>query len=375
MNVSIFSFFSGSGFLDLGFEKNNYNIVEVNEFYMPFLNAYRFSRNQLKIPDPKYGYQNEDITGYLTDNNLSKKVTMEKSENIVGFIGGPPCPDFSSGGKNKGSEGLNGRLTKTYFDLIIKEKPNFFLFENVKGLLRTKKHKLFYEEMKQLLVNNGYLIEDKLLNSLNYGVAQDRDRIFLIGFLRNSLSVESDIAQKKLNEFNWGMKYPILQELKDSNWPSQSDFNIDNELVMPEDIIPELTIEYWFNKNDVYNHPNALDFFKPRQALEKFKIISEGDISKKSFKRLHRWRYSPTAAYGNNEVHLHPYKSRRISAAEALAIQSLPKEFVLPPEMTLTDKFKTIGNGVPYRMSHGIAKDLYQLLEQLFNNGVVSDEL
>ncbi len=43
------------------------------------------------------------------------------------------------------------------------------------------------------------------------------------------------------------------------------------------------------------------------------------------YKRLHRWRYSPTACYGNNEVHLHPYKPRRISVAEALAIQSLPQ--------------------------------------------------
>ncbi len=44
---------------------------------------------------------------------------------------------------------------------------------------------------------------------------------------------------------------------------------------------------------------------------------------------LHRWRYSPTVAYGNNEVHLHLYLARRISVAEALAIQSLPKEYVI----------------------------------------------
>jgi len=76
--------------------------------------------------------------------------------------------------------------------------------------------------------------------------------------------------------------------------------------------------------------------------------IDEGDDSKKSYKRLHRWRYSPTVAYGNNEVHLHPYKTRRLSAAESMALQSLPKEFCLPPDMSLSDKFKTIGNGVPF---------------------------
>ena len=93
------------------------------------------------------------------------------------------------------------------------------------------------------------------------------------------------------------------------------------------------------------------------------RTVSEGDVSRKSYKRLHRYRYSPTAAYGNNEVHLHPYRERRISAAEAMAIQSLPKEFELPQDMSLTDMFKTIGNGVPFLLSEGIAKTIKSFLE------------
>ena len=108
---------------------------------------------------------------------------------------------------------------------------------------------------------------------------------------------------------------------------------------------------------------NADDYFTPKAGKAKMEVIDEGDDSKKSYKRLHRWRYSPTVAYGNNEVHLHPYKTRRLSAAEALSLQTLPKEFVLPPEMTLTDKFKTIGNGVPFILSSGIAKTIYDFLE------------
>ncbi len=60
---------------------------------------------------------------------------------------------------------------------------------------------------------------------------------------------------------------------------------------------------------------------------------------------------------------MHPYKARRISASEALSLQTLPANFELPPEMTLTDKFKTIGNGVPYILSSGIAKTMYDYLE------------
>ena len=98
-------------------------------------------------------------------------------------------------------------------------------------------------------------------------------------------------------------------------------------------------------------------------------------MSKKSYKRLHRWRYSPTVAYGNNEVHLHPYKPRRLSAAEALALQTLPKEFELPKDMTLTDKFKTIGNGVPYLLSSGVAKTVMHFLNENADNGGSTNEI
>jgi DNA (cytosine-5)-methyltransferase 1 len=128
-----------------------------------------------------------------------------------------------------------------------------------------------------------------------------------------------------------------------------------------------LTVEFWFKKNDTENHLNSSHFFTPRAGLERFKVIDEGDDLKKSYKRLHRWRYSPTAAYGNNEVHLHPYKERRISVAEALSLQSLPKEFEIPENVTLTDMFKTIGNGVPFLAAQGLANSI---LDFIYNNEI-----
>jgi DNA (cytosine-5)-methyltransferase 1 len=111
------------------------------------------------------------------------------------------------------------------------------------------------------------------------------------------------------------------------------------------------------------NHPNAEHFFKPRAGIKRFESVDEGDDSKKSYKRLHRWRYSPTACYGNNEVHLHPYKVRRLSVAEALAIQSLPKDFALSVHLSLSNMFKTIGNGVPYLASKALALTIADFLE------------
>ena len=117
-------------------------------------------------------------------------------------------------------------------------------------------------------------------------------------------------------------------------------------------------------KNEVIKHPNEEMFFKPRAGILRFTTKDEGDVEKKCYKRLHRWRYSPTAAYGNNEVHIHPYLPRRISVAEALAIQSLPANFILPPNITLTDAFKTIGNGVPFVLAKGIANEIYDYINK-----------
>lgn len=141
----------------------------------------------------------------------------------------------------------------------------------------------------------------------------------------------------------------------DYNWPEITNFYPRKEVACPSNIPLELTVQHWFEKNDVENHPNAKHHFIPRAGLPKFKVIGEGDDKKKSYKRLHRWRYSPTAAYGNNEVHLHPYKARRLSASEALAVQSLPKEYEFPPNMTLSNMFKCIGNGVPFLAAQGLA--------------------
>ena len=158
------------------------------------------------------------------------------------------------------------------------------------------------------------------------------------------------------------MRYS-LDTIKGMPWPNTNPFSENSVIPCPSDIPQEITVQYWFDKNDVEHHPNSKTFFTPRAGIARMQTVDEGDDSKKSYKRLHRWRYSPTVAYGNNEVHLHPYKARRLSASESMALQSLPKEFELPPDMTLTDMFKTIGNGVPYLLSCGIAKTLKDYLE------------
>lgn len=363
--LKIFSFFSGTGFLDLGFELNGFDVEFVNEFHPAFMNAYTYSRERMGLRKPKYGYFVGDINVFLSDRKTELEGWINDARQdggLVGFIGGPPCPDFSIAGKQRGKDGENGKLSLSYINLIIAMKPDFFLFENVKGLWRTKRHREFFEELKKKLHSAGYLTTERLTNALEYAAPQDRDRILMFG-IRNDV-FNNECPGKTIDSFPWN-KYQthILDEVKGLPWPQVTPYKENSITECPEGIPENMTVEYWFRKNDVENHPNAHDYFAPKAGKVKMEVIDEGDDSKKSYKRLHRWRYSPTVAYGNNEVHLHPYKTRRLSAAEALSLQTLPKEFVLPPEMTLTDKFKTIGNGVPFILSSGIAKTIHDFLE------------
>jgi DNA (cytosine-5)-methyltransferase 1 len=356
---SIISFFTGAGFLDLGFEKAGYSIDMVNEYDADFLRGYRHSREHLESPDPFYGYHLGSVEDFLSDrfrDRLERVVADIRAQGRkVGFVGGPPCPDFSIAGKQAGFEGDNGRLSQVYADLILSIRPDFFVFENVKGLWSTRVHREFYDRMKAgFEENGGYVLNDKLINALSYGVPQDRERIFLVGTLDANPAVR----------FRWEDFMVHQEDASRFPWPKERPFSENSFEAEPEDpsLPVSLTIEHWFVMNDVLNHPNSDMYFTPKS--ERFRTAPEGSTKAKSFKRLHRWKPSPTAAYGNNEVHLHPYMPRRLSVAEALAIQSLPAKYQLPPDMTLSKCFKTIGNGVPFLAAEGLARTIALYLEE-----------
>ena len=368
--IGLFSFFAGAGFLDLGFEMtSHFKTLFVNEFKPSFNYIYQYSREKIGIEKPRFGHHVGDIHTWLSgeqNKELHEYLTLSKDDptiDMVGFIGGPPCPDFSVAGRNRGKEGDNGKLSQTYVDLICDMIPDFFIFENVKGLYRTAKHREFFESLKTQLKDAGYYLTEQLINAIEFGAPQDRDRIILIGFHKKTHNkLHFKIEDFQIKDFDWDKNKLYSRDVLNLDWPHVSPYNENTPTPMPDGIIEQLSIMYWWKKNDVENHPNANMYFKPRAGLYRFQTKDEGDDLKKCYKRLHRWRYSPTAAYGNNEVHIHPFKPRRISVSEALAIQSLPKEYEIPLDVTLSDAFKTIGNGVPYLAAKGIALNIFDFI-------------
>ena len=364
--IPLLSFFSGGGFLDLGFEMAGFDIRWANEIeenyasiYHSGISAWRTGTEQHFAPIP---HINLDNIEKLSKKQILREAFGSLSPSFFGVIGGPPCQDFTSSGRNEGFNGERGRHTQNYADLICELRPSFFLMENVPGLHKKKHRKHFDRIVTQLETSQpGYVTSAKILSALELGIPQNRDRLFLLGFrkdlIRDNLALMSLLGNAH-DWFDWPQ--PSFHDAKNLNWPQTNPFG-DQNVACPVGIPLGLTV-YNLLKDDAESLPNGKDAFMPYS--DKFYLIAEGDVSGKSFKRLHRYRYSPTVWYGNNEVHLHPWKPRRLTVREALRIQTVPDEYVMPSNSSLTDKFRVISNGVPTEMARQIAKAILKYIQK-----------
>ena len=277
-----------------------------------------------------------------------------------GIIGGPPCQDFSIQGNMEGFEGERGKLTIIYFDRILELRPTFFVMENVTGLTKsasTKKH--LAELLKR--VKKEYFVDHDTLNALDFGVPQHRERVFFIGIRKDKINEEHTELKISGKWFDWPEDEKYMGAETKYVWPKEVPFG--KSLSKPKDLPIELCVESCLvSSREIKKVHNANEHFNLYVAESKLSKIKEGETKRPSFKRLHRYRFSPTACYGNNEVHLHPYKHRRITVREALRIQGVPDTYVLPPELPLSSKFKMIGNGVPVPLAKAVAGSLMKFL-------------
>lgn len=361
-SIPILSFFSGGGFLDMGFEQAGFSIIWTNEYDEIFakmhsagITAWRKSRGN-KLPAEIF---NTKSIEEITPDEIIKEAFPKGKPIEFGIIGGPPCQDFSAAGHNQGFDGERGHLTKIYFDYILKINPQFFVFENVMNLWNNKVHQ---KRLKSILKNvkKNYYVDHKILNSIHFGVPQDRNRLFIVGIKKtNSLKKKLGKARFK---FPWPSNIDYLDALTKFNWPDKDPFQ--SVTVLPQGVPIQLCVNHlMLKKNQEKLIANGDEYFLPHSP--KFWEIEEGNTRNRSFKRLHRYRYSPTACYGNNEVHLHPFLPRRLSVREALRIQTVEDSYVLPKEIGLTSKFKMIGNGVPVKLANEVAESVLIFLRGL----------
>jgi len=357
MTIPLLSFFTGGGFFDLGFKQTDFIVCWTNENCPAFITGYEHGMSSwlssLSKRAPRAAIANTESICDLSARTVLKEAFGGAQPTEFGVIGGPPCPDFSNGGTHAGGEGSNGILTSVFTDMICNLHPTFFVIENVSGLYRFRKHRAFLEHKIAQLRARGYAVDYKVLNALELGVPQNRERLFVVG-------IKKFIAQRAANrklaatEDGW-FPWPVIDAYtgaKSLPWPTTAPFG--TRPAKPEGIPIELSVyPALLGNGDPEKLANGSEFFNPYSSH--FDTVPEGEVARKSFKRLHRYRFSPTAWYGNQEVHLHPWKARRLSVREALRIQSVPDKYTLPEDMSLSAKFKMICNGVPCVMAFHLA--------------------
>ncbi|RZK44306.1 MAG: DNA cytosine methyltransferase [Hymenobacter sp.] len=371
VNLPILSFFTGGGFLDMGFEQAGFSIKWTNEIHLGFADFYKHGMTAWRRHiNPQA--QEAVISSAMPlselggPDSIMNTVFPTGKPKLFGMIGGPPCQDFSIAGLRAGFEGSRGSLTHEYCRHVLEMRPAFFVMENVTGLMQKNHRATFYKLCESL--GGKYLLDHKKVNALDYGVRQSRERLFLIGIRRDLVRKDLSEDQQQLVPMeNWAGWTAEQHETHHKHRKTCQWAKVEEKDAMPKapacETIRALCVDQCLvplGQEELT--PNAWDHFVLNS--EKAKQTPEGMVSSRCFKRLHRYRFSPTACYGNNEVHLHPWLPRRLSVREVLRIQGVDDSYVLPPGPPLTTKFKMIGNGVPVPMAEGIARTMRRVLEQ-----------
>ncbi|WP_231723229.1 DNA (cytosine-5-)-methyltransferase [Caviibacter abscessus] len=182
--LKFFDFCSGIGGGRIGLENNGLVCVGHCEIDKKTAETYSIFFND----DRNYG----DLT----------KLDLNKLPNFDFMIAGFPCQTFSIVGKRKGFEDERGQIIYYLIEIMKHKKVKYFILENVKGLINHNKGKTF-ETIKYELRNAGYNIYYKVLNSLDYGVPQMRERIYIVGFKKGYDNGQFTFPNKENDRINF----------------------------------------------------------------------------------------------------------------------------------------------------------------------------
>jgi DNA (cytosine-5)-methyltransferase 1 len=317
--MDIISLFSGAGGLDLGFKKAGFNTIYANEYDKSIWKT--FEHNFLNVKLDKRDIRN---------------IKSNEIPSCVGIIGGPPCQSWSEAGSLRGINDSRGRLFFDYIRVIKDKKPKFFVAENVSGLLH-ERNKEAFNTILNSLKDLGYCVKYKLLNAKNFNVPQDRERVFIIGFLDN-------------------VNFQFPEE--------------NNKHLTLKDAIFDL-------KDTVIAHnPSNPDNFSHEYYTAGFSTIFM------SRNRVRRWEeQSFTIQAGGRHAPLHPqapkmefieqnkrifkrgseHLYRRLSVRECARVQTFPDDFKFVYNNIL-DGYKMVGNAVPVNLGFKIANQILKYL-------------
>lgn len=173
---SAISFFSGAGGMDAGFEQAGFDVKLAVEVDPSCCDTLRHNLTRTKVV-------NADINS-LSASDISKLSGLKIGE-IDCIFGGPPCQSFSLAGKREGLNDERGLLVFRFIDLVRELRPKTFVLENVKGMVNWQGG-IVLREVERMLkeplpTGEKYEVQHRVLNAANYGVPQNRERVFIVG--------------------------------------------------------------------------------------------------------------------------------------------------------------------------------------------------
>lgn len=358
---TVLDLFCGAGGMSLGFEQAGFDVVagvEIDPVHAA-VHSYNF---------PNCRVYREDIT------TLTGKRIVNENGHIDVVIGGPPCQGFSLIGKRDMTDDRN-KLLMEYMRIVSEVQPDYFVMENVSGLT-VGDARVFLEEAIEFIENKGYSVVKpiKVLNASDYGVPQNRRRLFLYGYKKG---LKAPVYPNKKN-------YKVTVEEAISDLP---DIDLFDELLDNDTIDFKVSPQSQYAINLHNPEKSAGDYSIPRR-WDKNKITSETRTihTDKSKERFHNTKYGETdkisrflkldpkgqcntlragtdksrGAYTSPRP-INPYFDRCISVREALRLHSYPDWFRM--HKTKWHGFREVGNSVPPLLAKCIAEQVIKAMD------------
>ena len=218
------SLFSGAMGLDLGVEKAGFSIrvcVEMDKWAVATIHR----NTNIPVID-------KDINQVSTEDIL--KVSGLQKQEVTLVVGGPPCQAFSTAGRQRGLADFRGNVILQYLRVISEIKPEYFILENVRGILSAKLNDVPKEYDDYRSIKNikgsvmyfitqefrkiGYNISYALLNAANYGVPEKRERVIIIGHLGERVPLPSPTHSEHgvFNTLPWVTLRDVIGDLEHS---------------------------------------------------------------------------------------------------------------------------------------------------------------
>lgn len=332
--MALISLFSGAGGLDRGFHNAGFRTAVANEYDPKICPTFRHN-----FPDV-----------HLIEGDIRNVDASKFPQNIDGIIGGPPCQSWSEGGAKRGINDPRGQLFRDYIRILNATQPLFFVAENVSGML-AERNREAVEEFLDAFRNAGdfgYNVQLRLLNAADYGVPEDRERVFYIGF-RRDLGIDDYEYPAPLPE-----KITLRQAIGD----------------LVDTAIPALEHNHSNGQAcHVDNHEYYVSGFSPiYMSRNRVRSWDEQGFTVQASGRqcqLHPQAPRMVRIDGDNHIFApgHEHEYRRITVREAARIQTFPDDFHFVYD-DVNYGYKMIGNAVPVNLAYHIAMSIREALER-----------